>query len=153
MNMRPHLSINVRNLEDSVRFYEKVFGQGPQKKAGGYAKFDLLTPAFNFSMHEVAEGRVASRVNHLGIEVTAADDVDVWKERLNNVGISTISEEDTECCYARQDKVWFQDPDGNYWEVFFVHEQLSTTGAEPPVKPKKLDKGQLSVCGPGSRCC
>jgi hypothetical protein len=25
-----------------------------------------------------------------------------------------------ECCYALQDKVWVEDPDGNSWEIFVV---------------------------------
>ena len=24
------------------------------------------------------------------------------------------------CCYARQDKTWVQDPNGNSWEFFYV---------------------------------
>ncbi len=32
----------------------------------------------------------------------------------------TFTEEDTACCYAVQDKVWIEDPDGNSWEVFVV---------------------------------
>jgi hypothetical protein len=28
----------------------------------------------------------------------------------------------TDCCYAVQDKIWVQDPDGNNWEVFVVLE-------------------------------
>jgi hypothetical protein len=26
----------------------------------------------------------------------------------------------TNCCYAKQDKTWVNDPDGNEWEVFVV---------------------------------
>ena len=31
---------------------------------------------------------------------------------------------DTECCYARQDKIWVTDPDGTPWEVFTVLEDI-----------------------------
>ena len=31
-----------------------------------------------------------------------------------------MTEENTACCYALQDKVWVEDPDGNSWEVFVV---------------------------------
>lgn len=147
--MRAHLSINVRDLEKSVQFYQRIFGVQPQKQAAGYAKFDLKNPSFNFSMHEISEGRLASRLNHLGIEVETSEEVQSWKKRLEEIGVTPRPEENTDCCFARQDKVWFEDPDGNAWEVFFVHEQLPITGAEPPKK---------TMCGAGTKgagtgCC
>ena len=76
------------------------------------------------------------------------------QKRFDSLEIETFAEEGTDCCYARQDKFWFQDPDGNSWEVFFVHEQLPVTGAEPPHQVKKVDKGKkASACGPGNGCC
>lgn len=152
--MRAHLSINVKNLKKSVEFYSQVFGVNPQKQSETYAKFDLKEPSLNFSMHEVADGRTASKVNHLGIEVMTEGEIETWQKKFDALNIRTLSEEDTDCCYARQDKFWFQDPDGNSWEIFFVHEQLPVTGAEPPHQVKKVDKGQkVAACGPGTGCC
>lgn len=145
--MRPHLSINVSNLNKSIEFYSRIFGVKPQKQTVEYAKFDLKEPLFNFSMHQISENRLPSRVNHLGIEVMDLKYVSEWKNKLEGQNISLITEEDTDCCFAKQDKVWFQDPDGNSWEVFFVHEQLPTSGAEPPkIKSAKS-------CAPASGCC
>ena len=143
--MRAHLSINVKDVNRSVEFYKKIFAQEPQKKTEGYAKFDLRSPALNFSMLEAGEKRQPSRVNHLGIEVESAHEVKEWAERLDKLGVETLKEEGTDCCYALQDKVWFRDPDGNAWEVFFVHAQLPVEAAEPP--KKKI------ACGAGSGCC
>ncbi len=145
--MRAHVSINVSNLNKSVEFYSRVFGVKPQKHTAEYAKFDLKEPQLNFSMHQVSEKRLPSRVNHLGIEVMDLKYVAEWKEKLEGQKIPVITEEETDCCYAKQDKVWFQDPDGNSWEVFFVHEQLSTSGAEPP----KIKSS--ASCSPASGCC
>jgi len=124
--MRPHLSLDVRSIPASVEFYQKVFGVTPQKQTSDYAKFDLSRPALNLSLVS-STGRV-SAVNHLGIEVGSLEDIAGWKERLQKEGVIERVEENTACCFARQDKVWFSDPDGNAWEVFFVHEQLSVTG-------------------------
>lgn len=146
--MRAHLSINVKNVSESVAFYERAFGAKPQKFTANYAKFDLKNPALNFTMQTAdgAEGRELSRVNHLGIEVDSADAVSAWEDLLTERGVLAKPEMNTECCYARQDKVWFQDPDGNSWEIFYVHEQL------PVVEEKK------SMCSPsmnalGKKCC
>ena len=124
--MRPHISLDVRNVSQSVAFYEKVFGVEPQKETADYAKFDLHEPAVNFSL--VASTRKASSVDHLGIEVDSIEDVAAWKVRLQEQGILEKVEENIACCFARQDKLWFTDPDGNAWEVFTVHEQLAVTG-------------------------
>jgi len=40
--------------------------------------------------------------------------------RLSNTGIETEVQEQTTCCYAVQDKVWVNDPDGAPWEVYTV---------------------------------
>ncbi len=124
--MRLHLSLDVRNVPDSVEFYQKVFGVASQKQTTDYAKFDLTSPALNFSL--VSSTEKVSRVNHLGIEVESVDDIAGWKQRLQERGILEKIEESVECCFARQDKLWFTDPDGNPWEVFTVHEQLAVEG-------------------------
>ena len=124
--MSPHLSLDVRNVPASAEFYQKVFGVAPQKQTTDYAKFDLTTPALNLAL--VLSTGTVSAVNHLGIEVESADDIARWKQRLQEQGILEKVEEGLACCFARQDKLWFTDPDGNPWEVFTVHEQLAVEG-------------------------
>lgn len=146
--MRPHLSLDVRNVPASVEFYQKVFGKAPQKQTQDYAKFDLTTPALNFSLVS-STGRISS-VDHLGIEVESVDDIAAWKERLQAQGILDRIEENTACCFARQDKLWFSDPDGNAWEVFTVHEQLPVSGSLSNTGcciPNRAAKG-LPSCSP-----
>ena len=125
--MRPHISLDVRNVPASVKFYEKAFGVSPQKQTGDYAKFDLTAPALNLSL--VSSTGEISRVNHLGVEVESTAEMTAWKQRLQEQGVLEKVEEDIACCFARQDKLWFSDPDGNAWEVFTVHEQLAVTGS------------------------
>ncbi len=48
------------------------------------------------------------------------DDVLAAKQRLQDAGLATFDEMNTTCCYAKQDKVWAHDPDGNGWEVYVV---------------------------------
>ncbi len=124
--MRPHISLDVRQVAASAAFYEKVFGVKPQKLTEDYAKFDLTAPALNLSL--VSSTGAISTVNHLGIEVQTLEEIGDWKQRLQAQGVLRKVEENTSCCFARQDKLWFSDPDGNAWEVFTVHEQLEVTG-------------------------
>jgi catechol 2,3-dioxygenase-like lactoylglutathione lyase family enzyme len=144
--MRPHVSLDVRNVPASVAFYQKVFGVAPQKQTQDYAKFDLTQPALNFSLVS-STGRL-SCVDHLGIEVESVEEMAARKERLQAQGILDKVEENTACCFARQDKLWFSDPDGNAWEVFTVHEQLPVDGTLSSTGcciPNKAAKG-LPTC-------
>ncbi|MGH7230315.1 MAG: VOC family protein, partial [Nitrospiraceae bacterium] len=119
-----------------------------------YAKFGLTTPPLNFSLvsspdctrspqprQDAALPSAISAVNHLGIEVDNPGEVSGWERRLREHGIVEKVEDNIECCFARQDKVWFTDPDGNQWEIFTVHEQL----------PVSTSLQETSCCAP--TCC
>ncbi len=83
-----------------------------------------------------------SRVSHLGVEVDSEEEVREWKSKLEKAGILTRDEMAVDCCYAHQDKIWFSDPDGNEWEIFYVKEQL-----EVPTKQTQ------TTCDPKTGCC
>ena len=146
--MRPHISLDVRDMSKSVAFYEKVFGLPLQKQVADYAKFDLKAPALNFSL--VSSTGEVSAVDHLGIEVETEDEIAEWKARLQREGILEKVEENIACCFTRQDKLWFTDPDGNAWEIFTVHEQLEVTGRLSQTGgcvPKKTGTQEPATCG------
>ena len=119
--LKPHLAINVKNVEASIGFYKKMFGIEPSKVRTGYAKFDVEQPALNFTLNEVPFGQRGA-LSHLGIQVASSDDVVTMKNEWQQRGLSPRDEMQTSCCYALQDKSWVTDPDGNEWEVFTVIE-------------------------------
>jgi catechol 2,3-dioxygenase-like lactoylglutathione lyase family enzyme len=116
--LKPHVSLNVSNIDASVAFYEKVFGVRVTKRRPGYAKFDLEAPSLNLSMQEAPRSGV--NASHFGVQVASTEDVAAAWSRFKDAGLRTMTEDDTTCCYALQDKVWVEDPDGNMWEVFVV---------------------------------
>lgn len=130
--LKPHVSLNVSNIDQSVAFYEKAFGVTATKRRPGYAKFDLQTPSLNLTMQEAP--RTGVNASHFGIQVAATDDVVEAKTRFEAQGLKTFTEEDTSCCYAVQDKVWIEDPDGNSWEVFVVKGEAAVMGEAPALK-------------------
>src|SRR5438067_13575163 len=119
--LKAHLAINVRDVEQSIEFYRKLFGIGPSKVRTRYAKFDVQNPPLNFTLNEAA---VNSRgaLSHLGIQVRSTEDVLTTRQKWHDDGLLTRDEMQTNCCYAVQDKTWVRDPDGNEWEVFVVLE-------------------------------
>lgn len=131
MVLKPHVAINVKDLNKSVVFYTQLFGVEPVKVRPGYAKFDLEQPALNFTLNE--GGEVSGGLNHLGIQVKSTEDVLATKERLQKAGLVTFDEMNTTCCYARQDKIWVTSPDGHSWEVFTVLADAEEESKESPV--------------------
>ncbi|MDQ3802454.1 MAG: VOC family protein [Acidobacteriota bacterium] len=119
--LKAHLAINVGSVEQSIKFYRKMFGIEPSKVRTGYAKFDVQQPPLNFTLNERA-GVQAGAISHLGIQVASTGDVLALRGRWQGAGLLPRDEMRTSCCYAVQDKAWVTDPDGNEWEVFVVLE-------------------------------
>src|SRR5262249_17598392 len=69
--IKAHISLNVRNIEQSFDFYKKMLGIEPSKVRTGYAKFDVQNPPLNLALNE---GRFNERgaLSHLGIQVATA---------------------------------------------------------------------------------
>lgn len=115
-----HLSLNVADVERSVAFYEAFFGVPAHKRRSGYANFDLSQPPLKLALQEEKPQTGVGSLNHLGIQVATREQVEAARERLIASGLATFDEGDTVCCYARQDKIWAHDPDGNGWEVYVL---------------------------------
>jgi len=156
--LKPHVSLNVSNIDATVAFYEKVFGVAPAKRRPGYAKFDLDAPSLNLTMQEAPRSGV--NASHFGVQVASSEDVAAAWTRFKSAGLRTFTEENTSCCYALQDKVWVEDPDGNMWEVFVVKGDAATMRDEPEATasaccaPKSLEaEGAPAPAGKKSGCC
>ena len=117
---RVQLSINVSDFEAAVAFYSRLFGAQPAKLRPGYANFAIADPPLKLVLNAPGNGP-GGTVNHLGVEVSTAGEVDQAEARLAAAGLVTDSRPGTECCYARQDKVWVHDPDGVPWEYYTEH--------------------------------
>jgi catechol 2,3-dioxygenase-like lactoylglutathione lyase family enzyme len=120
--LKAHIGINVRNVETSIAFYRSMLGIEPSKVRTGYAKFDVQNPPLNLTLNEVPSLSGAGALSHLGIQLATTEDVAAYRERWGNAGLVTRDEMETDCCYARQNKTWVTDPDGNEWEAFVVLE-------------------------------
>jgi catechol 2,3-dioxygenase-like lactoylglutathione lyase family enzyme len=119
MMSRVQLALNVTDLESAVDFYTKLFGTEPHKRRPGYANFAVVEPPLKLVLFENPDAP-GGTLNHLGVEVESVDDVSATTRRLSGEGLATRVEEGTTCCYAVQDKVWVNDPDGAPWEVYTV---------------------------------
>jgi len=138
---RVQLALNVADIDEAITFYSKLFGTEPAKVRPGYANFAIADPPLKLVLIEDAN-QTPGTLNHLGVEVPTTDGVTAAQARLSGEGLATALEEETSCCYAVQDKVWVDGPDGEPWEIYTV---LADT---------EMPAGQLRSATPGrSACC
>ena len=137
---RIQLALNVDDLGESIGFYSTLFATEPAKVRPGYANFAVQDPPLKLVL---IEGETGGTLNHLGVEVESSEQVSAATTRLSNEGLVTATEDQVSCCFAVQDKVWVDGPDGEPWEIYTV-----LADAEHP-------QGQLRTTEPGTNaaCC
>jgi catechol 2,3-dioxygenase-like lactoylglutathione lyase family enzyme len=114
---RVQLALNVTHLDAAIEFYSKLFGTEPSKIRPGYANFAVVEPPLKLVLIEGGQG---GTLNHLGVEVSSSEQVTAAQQRLAGEGLDTPLAEKTDCCFALQDKVWVDGPDGEPWEIYTV---------------------------------
>lgn len=145
---RVQLAINVGNLDGAVEFYSLLFGTQPAKRRPGYANFAIDQPPLKLVLFE-GQGEPGT-LNHLGVEVASSDEVTAAQRRLSGEGLATATENEVACCYALQDKVWIDDPDGTPWEVYTVLADVEMPAGELHTVDPELGAG---CCAPATSCC
>ncbi len=136
---RVQLALNVSKIDDAVDFYSKLFATEPAKRKPGYANFAVDSPPLKLVLIE--NPGAAASLNHLGVEVFSAEEVASAQVRLAGDGLATATEDQVSCCYAVQDKVWVDDPDGAPWEIYTVLADSDTPNGE---------LRDVAACGPGA---
>ncbi len=146
-----HLSLNVASLEQSVAFFETLFGREPAKCRPDYAKFELEEPPVVLSLEPHAPGS-SGALNHLGFRLADSSELVEWQRRLEMAGIKTQREEGVECCYARQTKFWVRDPDNNLWEIYVLEDDIEHRGAGQALEqlPQVAPSSSASAVAPSA---
>ncbi|OJX97623.1 MAG: glyoxalase/bleomycin resistance/dioxygenase family protein [Legionella sp. 40-6] len=124
---RFHIHIGVSNLADSIRFYNALFGADPVKVKSDYAKWMLEDPRINFA---ISTRTAKNGVEHLGIQVDDATELDALRKQFSQANISTHSDGETTCCYAKSEKYWVNDPSGIPWEAYHTMEDAQFFSGE-----------------------
>ncbi|MEQ3552903.1 ArsI/CadI family heavy metal resistance metalloenzyme [Pseudonocardia nematodicida] len=129
---RVQLALRVSDLEGSIEFYRSLFGVEPAKHRPGYANFAVAEPPLKLVLIQGEPDR-PTVLDHLGVEVEETGQVQEATERLSALGLFTQVENDTTCCYARQDKVWVHGPGNEPWEVYAVTDDSPGYGRDGAV--------------------
>ncbi len=112
---RFHMHVGVENLQQSVKFYSALFGQGPTVVKDDYAKWELDDPRINFAISTRSQ---IIGLDHVGIQAEDETELADIRQRLDSAGIQGVAQEQATCCYAKSDKYWVQDPQNIAWETF-----------------------------------
>ena len=169
---RFHIHAHVRDLQQSVAFYSKLFGAEPAKLEDDYAKWMLEDPRINFAISTRGD---KPGVDHLGFQTDTDEELAELKARAQAADLTLLDEGETTCCYARSDKHWITDPQGVAWEHFHTLGNIpvfNEAAAQQPAKttqqpaqaaccptgaPSAPAPGQAACCGPTAnnpnKCC
>jgi catechol 2,3-dioxygenase-like lactoylglutathione lyase family enzyme len=160
---RIQLALNVDDIDAATAFYSKLFGVEPAKTRPGYANFAVVDPPLKLVLLE--NPGQGGTLNHLGVEVADVDTVDAEQTRLGELGLASVDERGTTCCYAKQDKFWVQGaPNGEQWEVYTVLADSATFFGEPAdgpaccaddaaTSPANADTDTDTPAQPAAACC
>lgn len=122
-----HASLNVSDLPRSVAFYSALLGEEPVKFYEDYAKFEINVPPLVLSL-KPKRACAGGPLNHLGLRLTSVADLDAVLARMKSVDARIGRQDDVQCCYAEQTKLWITDPDGTLWEVYVLHNDVPDWG-------------------------
>jgi hypothetical protein len=140
---RLHVHMSVENLPQSIGFYSALFAAQPAVVKTDYAKWMLDDPRVNFAIS--TRGRQAG-LDHLGIQVENADELQGVYSRLHKAGGNIIEQGQTACCYAKSEKSWIDDPAGIAWETFLTTGESTTYGDGTGERDARVAHEKQSAC-------
>ena len=152
---RVQLALRVSDLEGR-QLLPQAFGVSPRSAAPATPTSPSPSPRSSSSCSKATARAHPS--NHLGVEVEDAAQV-TERARLANEGLATDVEENTTCCYARQDKVWVRGPGRERWEVYTVLADSQTFWGQDGSQSWDLATAALdeapgaSAREQGTQCC
>jgi len=127
-----HLALNVRDLEAMKRFYVDALGFAVEWEPDADNVY-LSSGVDNLALHRArirspedatSSGEAAGALDHLGLIVRSADDVDRWAAFLDERGVTLSARPRTHRDGARS--CYFRDPEGNTIQI--IH--------HPPISDK-----------------
>ena len=119
-----HLALNVDRLDEMKTFYVDLLGFAIEWQPDADNIY-LSSGIDNLALHRSASrSMVGGALDHLGLIVRSADDVDRWAAYLESNGVTIDAKPKTHRDGARS--CYFRDPDGN--RVQIIH--------HPPISDK-----------------
>ena len=138
---RFHVHVSVSDLEQSIRFYNGLFGTEPTVTKSDYAKWMLDDPRVNFA---ISKRGSKTGLDHLGFQVESEEELGALNDRLTAAELPSVEESNAACCYVRSNKYWSVDPQGIAWEGFHSLEDIPTFNGNDA----ESSEGNAACCAP-----
>jgi catechol 2,3-dioxygenase-like lactoylglutathione lyase family enzyme len=118
-----HLALNVHDFAAMRRFYVDLLGFAVEWEPDADNLY-LSSGIDNLALHRASGTHAGGALDHLGLIVRTADDVDRWAAYLESNGVTLDAKPRTHRDGARS--CYFSDPDGN--KIQIIH--------HPPISAK-----------------
>ena len=110
-----HLALSVRAFAETKRFYTEVLGFHVEWEPDPDNVY-LTSGTDNLALHRVGVDAVPGMaLDHLGLVVRKAEDVDAWASYLEECGVTLTASPKTHRDGARS--LYLSDPDGNKIQI------------------------------------
>ena len=127
-----HVHVRVKDLNESIEFYNALFNALPTVVKPDYAKWMLEDPRINYA---ISTGHAELGIEHLGLQTdNEAELRDIYANMQQAKGMIR-EERDCTCCYSKSEKSWITDPQGVDWEAFFTYGSSTVYGEGTNKKP------------------
>lgn len=120
-----HLALNVQRMDEMKRFYIDLLGFAVEWEPDADNVY-LSSGVDNLALHRSPVGGAGGALDHLGVIVTEAGDVDRWAAFLESRGVTILAQPRTHRDGARS--CYIHDPDGNTVQI--IH--------HPPISNPKI---------------
>ncbi|MFO8146238.1 MAG: hypothetical protein R6U03_02495 [Gillisia sp.] len=129
---RFHVHVRVKNLEESVLFYNALFNTEATLLKPDYAKWMLEDPRINFA---ISTGHKENGIEHLGLQTESDTELLEVYENMQKAKGTVREEGECTCCYSKSQKSWITDPQGVDWEAFYTHGSATVYGEGENARP------------------
>jgi hypothetical protein len=129
---RFHVHVKVKNLSESIDFYNALFNAQPSVLKVDYAKWMLEDPWINFA---ISTGHSSNGIEHLGIQLDSDTELQEVFANMQKAKGTVLQEGECTCCYSKSQKSWITDPQGVDWEAFYTTGTTTVYGEGINAKP------------------
>lgn len=129
---RFHVHVKVKDLHESIAFYNALFNTVPSVLKADYAKWMLDDPRINYA---VSTGHAENGIEHLGFQLDNEADLQEMYGHMQKAKGTVREEGKCTCCYSKSQKSWITDPQGVDWEAFYTYGSATVYGKGNNARP------------------
>ena len=129
---RFHVHVRVKNLDESIEFYNALFNTQPTVQKADYAKWMLEDPRINYA---ISTGHSENGIEHLGLQLESEAELHEVFDNMQKAKGTGREEGECTCCYSKSQKSWITDPQGVDWEAFYTHGTATVYGEGINARP------------------